>query len=206
MIVRQLCLACALLAPALVLAGCSSGGAGPGSDDYYETILLAGSRVGWAHTDRQTVREDGRILVRTHNVSQLTLVRDGEPVTQKMVLTCWETVDGVLVRFETDQDGSAMSAGGPNGTHAARWAARSPRVAAITARAFSVSGQSRAATAKREKSVACGTQTPARLVASAVLPTPDVCARTCNGITVPSAFVICHPSTTRPGPPRFGFT
>lgn len=96
-----------------MLAGCSRTAPRIGGDEeYYEAILLAGSRVGWAHTIRQTVTEEGQSLVRTRNVSQLTLTREGEPVTQKMVLTCWETPDGKLVRFESEQDEGATAARG----------------------------------------------------------------------------------------------
>jgi transglutaminase-like putative cysteine protease len=101
------------LSAALLLAGCS--GTAPrigGDEEYYEAILLASSRVGWAHTIRQTIHEDGQQLIRTHNVSQLTLMREGEPVTQKMLLTCWETPDGKLVRFESEQDEGATAARG----------------------------------------------------------------------------------------------
>ena len=111
---RRTCLtAAALLSSALLLAGCSRDFAAASSqENYYETILLSGSRVGWAHTQRSTVVENGQTLVRTRNVSELTLTRDGEPVTQRMTLICWETPDGKLVRFESEQDEGATAAHG----------------------------------------------------------------------------------------------
>jgi hypothetical protein len=101
-----------VLLAASLPAGCSAGSSRNDSEEYYEAILLSGAKVGWSHTVRKTVEEEGRPLVRTRNTSELTLTRDGQPVTQQMVLTSWETPDGKLVRFETEQDGGAMSASG----------------------------------------------------------------------------------------------
>ncbi len=97
---------------AAVLAGCSRDTPLTAHEEYYESIVLAGSRVGWSHTLRTTVREDGRTLVRTRNVSELTLTREGQSVKQTMVLTCWESPDGKLVRFETEQDDGTTAAHG----------------------------------------------------------------------------------------------
>ena len=116
---RWLPLLCWLLA-ALALAGCRHGG-GNGAqvvEEYYESILLSGSKVGWSHTLRERVVEDGQRLIRTRNESHLTLTRDGEATKQSMVFTCWETPDGKLVRFESEQDGGAVTGRGKveNGT------------------------------------------------------------------------------------------
>ena len=99
-----------LLAAALLAGWYAVTGRGA-SEDYYETIRLKGARIGWAHTVRETVREDGQQLVRTRNESRITLARQGQKSVQKVVLTCWETPDGKLVRFAWDQDQAATVEG-----------------------------------------------------------------------------------------------
>jgi hypothetical protein len=96
--------AAGVLLAAGLLAGWYAVSGGGADDDYYETIRLAGARIGWAHTVRETVREDGQKLVRTRNESQITLARSTQTSVQKIVLTCWETPDGKLVRFAWEQD------------------------------------------------------------------------------------------------------
>lgn len=99
-----------LLAAGMLAAWYAATSAG-GNEDYYEAIRLEGARIGWAHTERVTVREDGQKLVRTRNESQITLARAGQKSVQKMVLTCWETSDGKLVRFTWEQDRTATAEG-----------------------------------------------------------------------------------------------
>jgi hypothetical protein len=67
---------------------------------------MQGSRVGHAHTTITQVVEDGQALVRTQNQATTTMKRGGQTITQDITLTCWDTPDGKLVRFE-----SRMSAG-----------------------------------------------------------------------------------------------
>jgi hypothetical protein len=105
---------CWKLAAALVLAvqaaGCTPS-TGP-HEEYYESILLAGAKVGWSHTLRQTVVEEGQRLVCTRSRSELSLVRQGQTAHQRIVLACWETPEGKLVRFESDQDDGKQTARG----------------------------------------------------------------------------------------------
>ena len=100
-----------VLLAGVLLAGCHARTDSAG-DEFYEAILLSGAKVGWSHTVRDTVEEAGSKLIRTRNTSELTLLRDGQAATQRIVLTSWETPDGKLVRFETEQDGGATTSSG----------------------------------------------------------------------------------------------
>jgi hypothetical protein len=103
--------AAGVLLAAALLAGWYAASGRDTSQDYYETIRLKGARCGWAHTVRETIREGGQKLVRTRNESRLTFARVGQTSAQKIVLTCWETLDGKLVRFAWDQDQAATVKG-----------------------------------------------------------------------------------------------
>jgi hypothetical protein len=75
-------------------------------EETWHAYTMQGSPVGYARTTIAKVVEQGRELVRTCSFMRLVVRREGQPVTQDMTLTSYDTPAGELVRFE-----SRMTAG-----------------------------------------------------------------------------------------------
>lgn len=82
----------------------------PPSDDHgggrlveetWDAHSMQGAPVGYTRTTVAEVEENGRTLLRTRSFLRLVLKREGQPVTQDMTLTSFDTPTGELVRFES---------------------------------------------------------------------------------------------------------
>jgi hypothetical protein len=70
-------------------------------EESWEAYSIQGTRVGHAHSTIAEVEETGQKLLRTRNDLHLAVKRDGQTVKQQITLTCWDTLPGQLVRFES---------------------------------------------------------------------------------------------------------
>jgi hypothetical protein len=75
-------------------------------EETWDAVSMQDTRVGFARTTVASVQENGRDLIRTSSLLHMEINRDGNPTTQEMVLTSYDTPDGQLVRFD-----SQMSSG-----------------------------------------------------------------------------------------------
>jgi len=67
---------------------------------------MQGRKVGWSHLVVRKMKENGQELLHTENDSELTILREKDPLTQRLKLQTWDTLDGSVIRFE-----SRMSSG-----------------------------------------------------------------------------------------------
>lgn len=72
--------------------------------EYWELISMDGIRVGHAGYRIAEVTENDRPLIRTTAESELVIERAGQSLRPKVKVTSWDTPEGELVRFETEQD------------------------------------------------------------------------------------------------------
>lgn len=72
------------------------------ADEYWETVFLQGSPVGYVHTRREPVEVDGRSLWRTTTETQLDITRFGQASMQQSKIESVETESGQLIRFATE--------------------------------------------------------------------------------------------------------
>jgi hypothetical protein len=96
---------CVIALPAIVgllcLAGC---GESPVTApcETWRVQFLHGHKIGYSVTKVQEVREDGQAAVRTDNVDHLTVLRNGQSVTQELRQSSIDTPNGQLLRAECD--------------------------------------------------------------------------------------------------------
>lgn len=70
--------------------------------DYWEAVYLQGSKVGWIHTVREPVEENGQALWKTTIVTHLSTLRQRQESQQETRVVSVETSTGALVRYETE--------------------------------------------------------------------------------------------------------
>lgn len=73
--------------------------------EIWEETYLQGVKVGFSKTEIAKVHEGDAPLIRCRQTGELHLKRDGQSSDQSMTFTCWQTVDGKLVRFESQMEG-----------------------------------------------------------------------------------------------------
>jgi transglutaminase-like putative cysteine protease len=71
--------------------------------DVWETAYLDGARMGHQHTVVEAIDRDGRKVYRTAKNIELTVRRDGAPVTQRFLTTTEETADGKVLGLSMTQ-------------------------------------------------------------------------------------------------------
>ncbi len=77
------------------------------AEDYWEAVYLQKSQIGFAHTQRERIKEDGQELWRTTTTTYIELLRFGQRSTQQSTIESVENDDGRLVRFTTSSDHGA---------------------------------------------------------------------------------------------------
>ena len=73
----------------------------PSIQETWESYYIQGSKVGYGHTTKRQITENGRQLVEWVGENRLTLTRFGRAITQSMTLFSVETPEGELIRFQT---------------------------------------------------------------------------------------------------------
>jgi hypothetical protein len=68
----------------------------------WDACFLQGGRVGYVHTTERRGTEDGREVVNTETMQQLTIKRSGQASSQEIRGSSVETPAGQLIRFESE--------------------------------------------------------------------------------------------------------
>ncbi|MDX1945980.1 MAG: transglutaminase family protein [Pirellulaceae bacterium] len=75
-------------------------------EEEWYALSIAGSRVGYTHATIAEVEEGKQKLLRLRGATRMVMRREGQPTTQDILLTSWETPAGQVLRCE-----SRMTAG-----------------------------------------------------------------------------------------------
>ena len=73
--------------------------AAPAKEESWQVIYLSGQRIGFAHSVTETIKQDGRNVVRTSSDSHMTIKRFGQSLVMKQTVTTEESVKGDLFSF-----------------------------------------------------------------------------------------------------------
>lgn len=68
-------------------------------EENWQSIYLSGQRIGYSHTIVEPVEQNGKIIVRTTSVSNMTIKRFGQSLVMKQNVTTEETTDGDMLNF-----------------------------------------------------------------------------------------------------------
>ncbi len=74
----------------------------PEKDDSWSVIYLAGQRIGYSHSTVGPVEQDGKSIVKTSSVMNMTIKRFGQALVMKQSLDTDETPTGDLLRFRLE--------------------------------------------------------------------------------------------------------
>lgn len=70
------------------------------NEESWEAHYIGGDRVGYSHTSVRVLGEGKDARRETHNVTELTIKRFGQTVSQTIEVRCEETLDGAPLRFQ----------------------------------------------------------------------------------------------------------
>ena len=73
--------------------------AAPAKEESWQVIYLSGQRIGFAHSVTETVKQDGRDVVRTSSDSHMTIKRFGQSLVMKQTVATEESTNGDLFNF-----------------------------------------------------------------------------------------------------------
>ena len=68
-------------------------------EETWQVIYISGQRIGYSHTVVEPFEQGGKTLVRTSNISNMTIKRFGQSLVIKQTVTTEETVNGDMLRF-----------------------------------------------------------------------------------------------------------
>ncbi len=71
----------------------------PSKAESWQVIYLSGQRIGFAHSVTETIRQDGRDVVRSSSDSHMTIKRFGQSLVMKQTVTTEESTGGDLFNF-----------------------------------------------------------------------------------------------------------
>lgn len=73
----------------------------PPDREFWSAIYMQGKKVGYSHVIVRRVRSGSEELLHTQNESEMTVKRERDEVTQRLLLQCWETPAGELRHFQS---------------------------------------------------------------------------------------------------------
>lgn len=93
--------------------------AAPVTEDTWQSLYLAGQKIGYTHTVIETMMVGGRDVIRTSTETNMSIQRFGQSLVMKQSGTTEETVDGSLIGFRSQMDNppaaSSTTIGNVNG-------------------------------------------------------------------------------------------
>jgi len=85
-------------------------------EEDWQVIYLSGQRIGYAHTTIEPVVQGDQTIVRTSNISNMTIKRFGQSLVMRQTLTTEETIDGDMLRFSYESANPPASSSTTVGT------------------------------------------------------------------------------------------
>ncbi|MBC8114071.1 MAG: transglutaminase domain-containing protein [Candidatus Saccharimonas sp.] len=73
--------------------------AAPAKEESWQVIYLSGQRIGFAHSVTETIKQDGRDVVRSSSDSHMTIKRFGQSLVMKQTVATEESTEGDLFTF-----------------------------------------------------------------------------------------------------------
>lgn len=68
-------------------------------EENWQVIYISGQRIGYTHTTVEPIEKEGKTLVLTSTISNMTIKRFGQSLVIKQTLTTEETADGDMIKF-----------------------------------------------------------------------------------------------------------
>jgi hypothetical protein len=85
-------------------------------EETWQVIYLSGQRIGYTHTTIVPIEEGGKTVVRTSNITHMSIKRFGQSLVMKQTLITEETLDGDLLKFSYESANPPASSTSTTGT------------------------------------------------------------------------------------------